>query len=58
MKLREWCEKAGWVEQTHTNGQKYLVGTGLTPQLSWDLYHLEDYAVSTVSGPTVWLVAR
>ena len=25
---------------------------------AWDLFHLEDYAVSTVSGPVYYLMAK
>lgn len=54
MKLREWLEKNDEAIFTDEKG----MGTGLF----WknnnglrELHQLEDYAVSTVSGPVVWL---
>lgn len=60
MTLKEWEEKTGKHSVRHTGGGLYVD----RPNPSWqpdpysDLWHLSDYTVSTVSGPTIWLVPR
>lgn len=31
---------------------------GLCGKSRWDLYHLDDYIVSSVSGGTLWLIPK
>lgn len=53
MNLTEWATKNNvYVGDTH--GAKFVNYTGN----DWQLWHLTDYAVSTRSGPVVWLVPR
>ena len=60
--LKQWCDNVG-VLPTHPTTETGAVSTciypsELTAEQQWDLYHLSDYAVSTVSGPVIWLVPR
>ncbi len=68
MKLKEWCSKYS-ISPTHPTTECGAVSVIFTPGVrpgsngsdsgqSWELCHLTDFAVSTVSGPVVWLVPR
>lgn len=56
MTLQEWCRKHDLQANTSDNGTYVTIPT--THPATADLYRLSDYAVSTRSGPVVWLVAR
>lgn len=56
MTLNEWCKRCG-VKPTHPTTEAGAVSVIISfPH--WGLYHLDDYVVSSVSGPVVWLVPR
>ncbi len=59
MKLEEWCNLTKTLP-THPTTEKKAVS--LIPdkegEYYWDLWHLEDYAVSSVCGVVLWLVPR
>lgn len=59
MKLQEWCELSG-ILYTHPTTETKAVSVCCnrdTPYY-WMLWLLGDYAVSSVSGPVVWLVPK
>jgi len=59
MTLKQWLETSG-VLPTHPTTETSAVSVVLDhfhPARA-DLWRLSDYAVSTVSGPAVWLVPR
>jgi hypothetical protein len=57
MTLREWCKRADvlMTEPTTECGAVSLV-LDQASELRTGLWHLDDYLVSSVSGPVVWLV--
>lgn len=59
MTLREWSELTG-ILPTHPTTERGAVSVICNAQHkhSWELWHLSDYAVSSVSGPVVWLIPR
>lgn len=57
MLLRDWCKLAD-ILPTHPTTERQavsLLSDSRNPHHS-DLWALDDYKVSTVSGPVVWLV--
>ncbi len=60
MDLKAWRERyPEWLVQRHTNGAYWLKDDGeSTTNRRWHLWHLDDYAVSTVSGGSIWLRRR
>ena len=52
MTLKQWCELHRITATTTNAGAVFLT----MPDPPADLWILRDYAVSTVSGPVVWLV--
>lgn len=61
MNLKEWCRQTG-ILPTHPTTERGAVSLILERDaLAGDrvsLFHLTDYAVSSVSGPVYWLVPR
>lgn len=57
MTLNEWCDKNKIVAMTHPNGAKYVPEQDYGP-LRTELWHLDDYHVSSVVAGTVWLVKK
>ena len=55
MTLREWTAKWDYKPGTHKSGATYLVDDLVCGARS-ELFHLSDYAVSTVVAGTIWLV--
>lgn len=60
MNLEQFASTYDVTINIHSSGTYYLLLSPkeLNSDLSWDLFHLSDYAISTVSGPTYWLRAR
>lgn len=59
MTLKDWQAKyPGTLVQQHANGQYWLKDDRLPDDASWALYHLDDYAVSSVTGGSIWLWKR
>jgi hypothetical protein len=62
MNLKEWCSSVGVIPTTPTTERGAVSFTfdvtAIDPTMLWFLYHLTDYAVSSVTGPVVWLVPR
>lgn len=56
MTLAEYAAKYNVLVTDHKSGAKYVVGPSEVSK--WELFHLSDYAVTSVSGPTHWLVKR
>jgi hypothetical protein len=57
--LADWCSRYGHVLGHTPGGCAYVVASMRPGETeSWELFHLADYAVSTVSGPTYYLVPR
>ena len=57
--LAAWLKRSGAYGQAHKSGAVAVYEADrLSQALQWDLYHLKDYAVSSVSGPVTWLVRR
>lgn len=52
MTLQEWCKANGIIPCYSSCVSIIYEGN------DWQLFHLTDYAVSTRSGPVVWLVPR
>jgi hypothetical protein len=60
MTLKQYCDRNNvTINRNAKTGATHLVmpSTAPYPQL-WELWRLSDYAVSTVSGPIVWVVSR
>lgn len=60
MTLQEWCQKTN-TTRTYPDDESGTVCVAVVPhnyERRSDLWHLDDYAVSTVSGPIVYLVPR
>ena len=62
MTLAQWKSRTG-ILPTHPTTERGAVSmivadVGLTTTQLMELWRLEDYAVSSVSGPIVWLVPR
>jgi hypothetical protein len=58
MNLREWVARHGILPTDPTTEKSAISVTTLDADARVDLFHLEDYCVSTVSGAVVWLVPR
>lgn len=62
MTLKEWCDYLAIIPTAPTTEMAAVSFTfdvtTVDPDLLWSLYHLDDYAVSSVTGPVVWLVPR
>lgn len=61
MTLQEWSNARGIPWYRHEGGAVYVLNDGapgFETRNDWTLWHLTDYAVSTVSGPVVWLTER
>jgi hypothetical protein len=57
MTLAQWSDANSIaITQSKHGGTSVVVGIG--SRAYFDLFHLSDYAVSTVSGIVVWLVPR
>lgn len=55
MTLIQWAERYGEMVLRHgTTGAMYVMPKNQAGR--WDLFHLTDYRVSSVSGPVYWLV--
>jgi hypothetical protein len=60
MTLAQWREQyPGWYVAQHASGGYWLKDNGesMTNE-RWELWHLDDYAVSSVTGGSIWLVQR
>lgn len=66
MTLDEWSKKYGVaapvfesaiLPRAPEHNSRYVVGN-FTGDVGWDLYHLTDYVVGTVTGGTIWLSKR
>jgi hypothetical protein len=60
MTLNEYCDRndVPLIRDTRTGSLHLrMPNTGPRP-LPWQLFRLSDYAVSTISGPIVWIVPR
>lgn len=61
MTLAEWCKIAG-VSPTHPTterGAVSLIPGSDVPHFHYtELWRLDDYSLTTISGPVVWLVPR
>jgi hypothetical protein len=57
--LAEWQHMTKVVVTLHTSGA-YTVPdySWLTGQWRWELFHLKDYVVTSVTAGTIWLVER
>lgn len=56
--LRELALEYDLTFSSHPNGCLYIADS-LVPRLArWPLFHLADYAVSSVTAGMIWLVAR
>jgi hypothetical protein len=59
MTLQAWREKySGMVVHQHANGAYWLPDYLMPDGPAWELYHLDDYAVSSVTGGSIWLWKR
>lgn len=56
MTLQEWSKRYKYDIQKHAGGGTYVIVESVEDKAA--LYLLSDYAVSTVSGITVWLAPR
>jgi hypothetical protein len=59
MSLKEWCERAG-VKPTCPTTERGAVSVVVSgSELNFtQLWHLDDFAVSSRCGPVVWLVPK
>lgn len=61
MTLEEWCRKAG-THHTHPTTEWGAVSVIFHADedhgLAWELWHLDDYFVSSRTGVVVWLLPR
>jgi hypothetical protein len=57
MTLQAWCEKYGVAVHFAPSVHVYLPNDASEEQ-TWELHHLADYAVSSVSGPVRWMTCR
>jgi hypothetical protein len=57
MTLSEWKEQSGHYVGDHKSGAKWIPANMPLP-LHWELYHLTDYVVSSITGGSIWLVKR
>ena len=59
MTLAEWEEAYNHTAYSHPTGARYvhdrLAGNDKT---SWDMFHLSDYVVTSLTGGCYWLVKR
>ncbi len=58
MTLQEWSEDSGYDIGQAAGGTYVTLDSDCDSGVRASLFHLSDYAVSTVSGPVVWLVPR
>ncbi len=65
MILKDWSEKHGVEVHEASNGARAIFKedclvaiTGAIEDVILELYELEDYAVSTSAGLTIWVVPR
>lgn len=58
MTLKEWATKYNEHVTTMRHGGTCIADRTRTPDADWELYHLDDYAVSSVQAGTVWLVPK
>lgn len=62
MTLQEWCEKNGEVarlfDKPGYSKMQTVADRTRSRDASWDLYHLEDYVVTSVQAGTVWLAPK
>src|SRR5688500_11101767 len=58
MTLQEWSDKTGVLVKTHESGAKVIPQVCIPDEEHWRLWKLTDYAVSSVTGGSVWLVKR
>lgn len=56
--LAEWAESSPVAPQTHANGAIWIALGPLSEPKYWSLWMLSDYRVTSVTGGSVWLVAR
>lgn len=55
--LAQWSDQ--WtIPINRVNHSTYIIVHNPTRNQSWTLFHLSDYAVSSISGPVYWLVPR
>lgn len=57
MTLKEWCDKTG-ILPTHPTSETGAVSVVMDFADLWtdELWHLDDYKVSSVAGSVIWLV--
>lgn len=59
MTLSQWIERWEICVSTHPNGCRYVPENEVSAlTMRQQLYHLSDYAVSSLTGGTFWLVRR
>lgn len=62
MTLQEWCDKynvgARPFEKEGYDRMMTVRDHTMTPDQSWDLFHLDDHVVTANSGGTIWLATR
>jgi len=59
MTLKDWSDKWKISPKKHSGGGLYFPGiTYMDEPAKRELYRLDDYAVSSVSGGTLWLIPR
>jgi hypothetical protein len=58
MTLQEWAQRACvGINRTSTSETRHVFATEYVTGFA-DLWHLDDFVVSTRSGPIVWLVPK
>jgi hypothetical protein len=61
MTAKEWERKYGYALRPHNNkGTLWIPDSQLDKKklMRYDLFHLSDYAVSSITGGSVWLIPR
>jgi hypothetical protein len=59
MTLAEWSARYSCPVYTHPSGAKYVyLPFYEETRQRVEIFRLTDYRISTISGPTIWLVPR
>lgn len=58
MTLSQWEIKHKKTAYDHEKGGTFIVNHDLSEQALEELYHLSDWAVTTISSNTIWIVLR
>lgn len=57
--LKEWEHMTKFYAKQHESGAYVLPdSTHINNTWRWELFHLKDYVVSSITAGTIWLVSR